>query len=65
MSDTPEKPVPAEPEQTIACEVCLKEVPTTEVHTMEAVDYVHHFCGLDCLDQWHKKAEQEGEASSD
>lgn len=65
MTDTPEKLTPKEPEQTIACEVCLKEVPTSEIHTMEAEEYMHHFCGLDCLDKWHKKAEQEEKGSSD
>lgn len=46
---TPDKPVAVE---HIACEVCHKEVPLSEAIIPEAADYVAHFCGLDCYDQW-------------
>ncbi len=42
---------PAELE-TVACEVCLKEVPVSEATVPEAADYVVHFCGLDCYQKW-------------
>lgn len=40
----------------IACEVCLKEVPADAVNVTDAQDYVHHFCGLGCLEIWQKQA---------
>jgi hypothetical protein len=39
-----------------SCEVCLKEVPADSVKVTDAQDYVHHFCGLDCLEAWQKQA---------
>lgn len=40
----------------ISCEVCLKEIPADSVKVKDAQDYVHHFCGLECLDAWQKQA---------
>ena len=40
----------------IACDVCLKEVPASEAKVSEAADYVAHFCGIECYEQWQKKA---------
>lgn len=40
----------------VHCAVCLKEVPADAVNVADAQDYVHHFCGLDCLDVWRKQA---------
>lgn len=37
---------------TVACRVCLTEVPRSEAHSVEATDYIAHFCGLDCYQQW-------------
>jgi hypothetical protein len=54
MGDT-SKPVGAE--KTVECEVCLKEVPLSEVHVREAEDYVVNFCGLECYDKWVKLAD--------
>ncbi len=42
---------PVEPEH-VSCKVCLKEVPKSEAEIAEAQDYVLHFCGLECYDQW-------------
>ncbi len=42
------------------CEVCLKEVPADAIGVADAQDYVHHFCGLDCLDIWRHKGEAPG-----
>ncbi|OJW45429.1 MAG: hypothetical protein BGO60_08435 [Thiobacillus sp. 65-1059] len=38
------------------CEVCLKEVPADAAKLTDAQDYVHHFCGLDCLEAWQKQS---------
>ncbi|KPK14475.1 MAG: DUF3330 domain-containing protein [Betaproteobacteria bacterium] len=46
----------------VPCEICLKEIPASEAKTAEAVDYVAHFCGLDCYNQW--KAKQEADETS-
>jgi hypothetical protein len=37
------------------CEVCLKEVPSDAVNVADAQDYVHHFCGLECLGLWYRQ----------
>lgn len=42
--------------ETVACEVCLKQIPVSEAKNEEAQDYVVHFCGLDCHEKW--KAQQ-------
>ncbi|MFP4131207.1 DUF3330 domain-containing protein [Thiohalospira sp.] len=43
---------------TIACEVCLTEVPASVAQTAEGPDYVQHFCGLDCLERWQEQGEK-------
>jgi len=45
-------------DKKIACKICLKEIPLSEAKSVEAVDYVAHFCGLDCYDQWKKKSDK-------
>jgi hypothetical protein len=40
----------------VSCAVCLKEVPADSVRVTDAQDYIHHFCGLDCLEIWQKQA---------
>jgi hypothetical protein len=40
-----------------SCEVCLKEIPADAVKHTDTQDYVHHFCGLDCLELWQKQGE--------
>ena len=47
-------------EQTVACEVCMKEIPLSAAKTSEAIDYVVHFCGLDCYEAWHEKKAKRG-----
>lgn len=49
---TPLRPTTVE---IIQCDVCLKEIPLSEARSAEALDYVMHFCGLDCYDQWSKQ----------
>jgi len=56
MSDQPES---AEVEK-ISCQVCRKEVPLSEAKVSEAVDYVAHFCGLECYAEWKHSSEQAG-----
>jgi len=38
-----------------SCEVCLAEVPASVMESFEGPDYVHHFCGLNCLEMWRAK----------
>lgn len=52
------KTKPAPTTKTIACEICLKEVPLSEAKTFEAEDYVAHFCGLDCYAEWKRRSEK-------
>lgn len=40
--------------EVVSCEVCLAEVPGDLATSFDGQDYVHHFCGLDCLARWHK-----------
>ena len=51
MSD---KITPKEPEH-VSCDICMKEIPIDEANSFEAVDYVVHFCGLECFEKWKKK----------
>ena len=45
-----------EPEK-VACEVCHKNILTTDAQREEATDYIIYFCGLNCYDQWkHQEA---------
>lgn len=41
--------------QTVSCEECLKEIPSTVADTFEGPEYVHYFCGLNCLDKFKQK----------
>ena len=43
-----------------SCAVCLKEIPADSIRVTDAQEYVHHFCGLDCLEIWRKQAVQDG-----
>ncbi len=45
--------------ELVQCDVCLKEIPTSESKNTEASDYVAHFCGLDCHEKWMNKAKQD------
>jgi hypothetical protein len=40
----------------LSCEVCLKEIPADAIKVTDTQDYVHYFCGLDCLQIWQKQS---------
>lgn len=39
---------------SVACAVCLKEIPQSEAGIVEAEDYVLYFCGLECYRRWRE-----------
>ena len=39
---------------TIACELCLKEIPRDGAINSEVEGYVAYFCGLECYETWSK-----------
>jgi hypothetical protein len=49
-----EPEIPSDPD-IVPCNVCLKEIPVSEALNEEAVDYVLHFCGLECYAKWEKQ----------
>lgn len=49
--------VPYSPNKQVACQVCLKEIPASEAKSSEAQDYVIYFCGLECYDEWRRRAQ--------
>lgn len=54
---TEEKKPPQD--ETVACEICLKEIPTSEAKSEEATDYVLHFCGIECYAKWKEQNKKE------
>ena len=36
------------------CEICLKEIPADSGEYLETDEYVQHFCGIECYNQWKK-----------
>lgn len=45
--------------QTIPCEICLEEIPTTVNQNAEADEYVSNYCGLECYQQWKNRVQEE------
>ena len=45
--------------EVTSCQMCMKEVPISATLSEEGADYLHHFCGLDCLEVWRRQAQQE------
>lgn len=41
-----------ETEGVVACEVCLKEIPKSVAQSHEGAEYVYHFCGAACYQEW-------------
>lgn len=52
---TENKPIEQE---SVTCEVCLKEVPISEATVPEASDYFVHFCGLECYEKWKNQGDK-------
>lgn len=57
-----QRPKPDEPDH-IACEVCLTEIPTSVAQSAEGGDYVHYFCGIDCLERWKEQERRDAGAA--
>ena len=55
-----EPEIPSDPD-IVPCNVCLKEIPVSEALNEEAVDYVLHFCGLECYAKWEKQGKRRNE----
>jgi hypothetical protein len=39
----------------LTCSVCHREIPVSAAVWRESSDYVAHFCGLECYDQWRNQ----------
>jgi len=50
------------PSQKIACSVCLKEIPLNMVDTPEGSDYIGHFCGIECYEEFAAQQKTESAA---
>ena len=46
----------------VACEICLKEVPSSAAGVPEAEEYYAHFCGLECYEEWKRRSLDEVDA---
>ncbi|MCL4745445.1 MAG: DUF3330 domain-containing protein [Burkholderiaceae bacterium] len=51
------RPVKSVESGHISCKVCMKEVPKSAATSAESTDYVLHFCGLGCYDQWTRASD--------
>jgi hypothetical protein len=45
---------------TLACEVCLMEIPRSVGRSCEGQDYVYYFCGDTCYSQWTQATTVDG-----
>lgn len=54
MLKKPENPQ----EGTVACKVCLKEIPQSVASSQEGSDYVLYFCGENCFEAWKQGANE-------
>lgn len=50
--------------EIVHCEACLTDVPLSVAKSAEGVDYVHYFCGLNCLEKWLARAQPKHGAAS-
>ena len=41
-----------EQEEKVTCDICLKEIPLSEAEIEHTLEYVRHFCGVDCYEEW-------------
>ena len=44
--------------QHTACSVCHKEIPLSAAFTPEGADYVGHFCGSECYEEFAARHKQ-------
>lgn len=51
--------------ETVACEICRKELPKDEAKNPEAIDYVVFLCGRECYEKWLQEAKAAGYISDD
>ena len=51
--------------EVVQCEVCMAEVPASVAQHFEGSDYVHHFCGLECLGLWRENLKVKGTGTKD
>ncbi len=42
--------------QQVPCSMCRKEIPLSAALTPQGADYVGHFCGIECYDQFAEQA---------
>ena len=46
------------------CELCLAELPPDEIENSDAQDYVRHYCGPDCFEQWRLRDHPSAQAEA-
>ncbi|MDT3736561.1 MAG: DUF3330 domain-containing protein [Denitratisoma sp.] len=56
-----DKPIAPSGEPNITCAVCRHEVPLSAAFTPEGAEYVEHFCGLECYQQFVAESKRRGE----
>lgn len=49
---------------TFNCYVCCKEIPLDAAFTPEGVEYVEHFCGLDCYERFRARANEKASSGT-
>ncbi len=47
---------PENQSRQVPCSMCRKEIPLSAAMTPQGADYVGHFCGIECYDQFAKQA---------
>ena len=58
-----DKPIAPSGEPAITCAACFNEVPLSAAFTPEGAEYVGHFCGIECYQQFLAEAKRRGEGT--
>jgi hypothetical protein len=61
-----DKPIAPSGEPMISCDACRKEVPLSAAFTPEGAEYIGHYCGIECYQEFvaeAKRREAAGPAS--